>query len=112
MRILVDMNLTSRWVEFLAVAHYETVHWSTLGRADTPDHDIFAYARDHDYVILTNDLDFPQILSHARAAKAERDLTARTTVDPGGPRWWPAGRDSGLRERVGIGSDPDHRLVG
>jgi predicted nuclease of predicted toxin-antitoxin system len=28
---------------------------------------ICAYARDHGYVVITNDLDFPQILAHTRA---------------------------------------------
>jgi predicted nuclease of predicted toxin-antitoxin system len=69
MRILVDMNLTPRWAQFLAVARYESVHWSAIGPGETSDADIFAYAREHDYVILTNDLDFPQMLSHTRAAK-------------------------------------------
>jgi hypothetical protein len=31
MRLLVDMNLTPRWVEFLASAEYEAVHWSSVG---------------------------------------------------------------------------------
>lgn len=39
-----------------------------IGPSETPDRDICAYAREHGYVLLTNDLDFPQILAHTRAA--------------------------------------------
>ncbi len=39
-----------------------------IGPSETPDGDICAYAREHEYVLLTNDLDFPQILAYARAA--------------------------------------------
>jgi predicted nuclease of predicted toxin-antitoxin system len=69
MRILVDMNLTPRWVQFFVIARIEAVHWSCLGSGEAPDLEIFAYAREHDYVILTNDLDFPQIVAYSRAAK-------------------------------------------
>ena len=68
MRILVDMNLTPRWVRFFSDAGHECSHWSMIGPPETPDGDICAYAREHGYVLLTNDLDFPQILAHIRAA--------------------------------------------
>jgi predicted nuclease of predicted toxin-antitoxin system len=31
MRLLIDMNLTPRWVHFLRHAGYEAVHWSSVG---------------------------------------------------------------------------------
>jgi len=40
------------------------LHWSAVGQATATDAAICAYAREHGYVILTNDLDFPQILAH------------------------------------------------
>jgi predicted nuclease of predicted toxin-antitoxin system len=64
MRILVDMNLTARWVEHLNGAGHEALHWSSLGSPAAKDREICAYARERGYVILTNDLDFPQILAH------------------------------------------------
>ena len=64
MRILIDMNLTVRWVQYLTEAGYESRHWSNLGDPRASDRDICAYAREHGFVILTNDLDFPQILAH------------------------------------------------
>jgi predicted nuclease of predicted toxin-antitoxin system len=69
MRFIVDMNLTPRWVPYLDQAGYETVHWSAVGLASATDHVICAYAREHDYIVLTNDLDFPQILAHTRHAR-------------------------------------------
>jgi predicted nuclease of predicted toxin-antitoxin system len=61
MRILIDMNLTPRWVNYLRDSGYETMHWSSIGPATAKDREIFDHAREHSYVILTNDLDFPQI---------------------------------------------------
>lgn len=68
MRILIDMNLTYRWVDCLRNAKHEAVHWSSVGAPNTKDVEIFEYARENGYVLLTNDLDFPQILAHTRQA--------------------------------------------
>ena len=69
MRILVDMNLTPRWVPHLNNAGHSAVHWSSIGRISAPDREICDYARLNGYVLLTNDLDFPQILAHTKDAK-------------------------------------------
>src|ERR1035437_6700287 len=66
MRLLIDMNLTPRWVHFLRNAGYEAVHWSSVGSNSAKDSEICDYARQSVYVILTNDLDFPQILAHTK----------------------------------------------
>ena len=68
MRLLVDMNLTPRWVPFLRDAGHEAVHWSSIGSNSSKDGEICDYARQHAYVLLTNDLDFPQILAHTKQA--------------------------------------------
>ena len=68
MRLLLDMNLTVRWAEYLQRFGHNTVHWSSIGAATAPDEEICAYARDHGYALVTNDLDFPQILAHTRAS--------------------------------------------
>lgn len=68
MRLLVDMNLTPRWVQELAAAGHEALHWSKAGSPTASDAGICAFAREHEYVVLTNDLDFPQILAHTRQA--------------------------------------------
>jgi predicted nuclease of predicted toxin-antitoxin system len=64
MRLPVDMNLTIRWVEFLRKAGHEAVHWSEVGDPKALDRDLCAFGRQFEYTILTNDLDFPQILAH------------------------------------------------
>jgi predicted nuclease of predicted toxin-antitoxin system len=49
-------------------AGHSCVHWSQLGPAAASDGEICAYARENGYVLVTNDLDFPQILAHTAAA--------------------------------------------
>jgi predicted nuclease of predicted toxin-antitoxin system len=68
MRILVDMNLTPRWLSLLQSDGHETVHWSSIGAPRATDREICDYARARQMIILTNDLDFPQILAHTREA--------------------------------------------
>lgn len=63
MKVLVDMNLSPRWIERLLQTGFEAVHWSMVGRTDAPDAEIMAYANAHDYVVLTHDLDFSAILA-------------------------------------------------
>ena len=63
MRLLIDMNLSPKWVGFLNDAGFEATHWSALGAANAPDPELMAFAKTHDYVILTNDLDFGAILA-------------------------------------------------
>ena len=63
------MNLPPRWVPYLAKAGYECAHWSEIGPNSAPDEAICEHARRFGFVILTNDLDFPQILSYTREAK-------------------------------------------
>jgi predicted nuclease of predicted toxin-antitoxin system len=69
MKILVDMNLSPRWVDFLAGNGIETVHWSSIGSPDAPDIGIMAYAQAHGFAVLTNDLDFGFILAISRSKK-------------------------------------------
>src|SRR5258708_20664817 len=64
MRLLIDMNLAPRWVPSLVLTGHDAVHWSTLGPIDAADSTICKYARDHDFVLITNDLDSPRILAH------------------------------------------------
>lgn len=63
MKLLVDMNLSPNWVERLARHGFEAVHWSTFGAATAPDVEILAWAKQHHFVVITNDLDFSAILA-------------------------------------------------
>ena len=57
------MNLSPSWVDRLARYGFETVHWSTIGAATAPDVEILAWANEHEFVLITNDLDFSAILA-------------------------------------------------
>ena len=69
MKLLVDMNLSPRWVSLLGNAGIEATHWSTLGANNAPDTEIMAYASANDYVVLTHDLDFSAILAATHGKK-------------------------------------------
>jgi predicted nuclease of predicted toxin-antitoxin system len=62
-KLLVDMNLSPSWVDRLARYGFEAVHWSTIGAATAPDVEILAWANEHEFVLITNDLDFSAILA-------------------------------------------------
>jgi len=57
------MNLSPSWVERLEHHGFEAVHWSTIGAATAPDVEILAWANEHGFVLITNDLDFSAILA-------------------------------------------------
>ena len=63
MKLLVDMNLSPSWVERLVRHGFEAVHWSTIGAATAPDVEILTWANEHNFVVITNDLDFSAILA-------------------------------------------------
>lgn len=69
MKLLVDMNLSPRWVAALADAGIEAAHWSTLGAHSAPDWQIMTYASENHYVVLTHDLDFSAILAATHGEK-------------------------------------------
>ena len=69
MKLLVDMNLSPRWISTLVASGIEAVHWSTLGARNAPDTEIMAFAAANDYVVLTHDLDFGAILAATQGEK-------------------------------------------
>jgi predicted nuclease of predicted toxin-antitoxin system len=69
MKVLIDMNLSPRWLDLLTGAGLEAVHWSALGAGNAPDLEIMAYAKTNDYVVLTHDLDFGAILAATQGEK-------------------------------------------
>lgn len=69
MKLLVDMNLSPRWIGVLVDAGLEAVHWSTLGAKNAPDSEIMAFAAENGYVVLTHDLDFSAILAATHGEK-------------------------------------------
>jgi hypothetical protein len=89
MRILVDMNLSPRWVDLLADAGIESVHWSSVGETTASDSFIMAFAKGAGYVVLTHDLDFGSILAATHGDKpsdGSRNRLRRTPDHRTAPR--------------------------
>ena len=63
MKILIDVNLSPRWVALFQDNGFEAVHWSNIGALTATDAEIINYARLHNYIIFTHDLDFSAILA-------------------------------------------------
>ena len=63
MRLIVDMNLSPKWVSVLREAGFQADHWSDVGDIRAADSVIMAWARANDRVVLTHDLDFSAILA-------------------------------------------------
>jgi predicted nuclease of predicted toxin-antitoxin system len=68
MKLVVDVNLPPKWVEFLTTRGIEAVHWSQVGDLRATDAAIMRWARDGGYVVLTSDLDFSAMLATSGAA--------------------------------------------
>ena len=68
MRILVDMNLSPEWVSFLARPGWLIRRWSEVGVPEADDAEIAAWAAQNEFAVLTQDLDFSDILFMTQAA--------------------------------------------
>ena len=66
-KVLIDMNLSPRWVELFQKHNIEAVHWSKIGDYRAKDHVIMEWAKDKGYIIFTNDLDFGTLLALTQA---------------------------------------------
>jgi predicted nuclease of predicted toxin-antitoxin system len=62
-KLLLDMNLSTRWVKALAAVGYVAVPWREVGDRRASDSEIMDFARLHGYVVLTHDLDFGDMLA-------------------------------------------------
>jgi predicted nuclease of predicted toxin-antitoxin system len=82
MKILLDMNLSPRWLTLLEREQIPAVHWSTVGPVGAPDTEILAYAAKHDYVVLTQDLDFSAILAATAGIKPSVVQLRSDNLDP------------------------------
>ena len=63
LNILLDMNLSPRWVARLEAHGWTAVHWSSVGDPTARDTEIMAWARANQYVVFTHDLDFGTMLA-------------------------------------------------
>lgn len=61
MKLLLDENLSRRMVPLLEKQYPGTTQVALVGLERVADRDIWAYAREHDYVIVTQDSDFHEL---------------------------------------------------
>ena len=66
MQFLVDENLACSCASAMRALGYEAVHVSEVGLTSTDDTEIVSYAVEHDYIIITFDLDFSRIVALSR----------------------------------------------
>ena len=69
MKLLIDMNLSPRWVGFLGGVGHDAIHWSSVGSVAASDSEIIKYARQYDYIVMTHDLDFSAILAATKGVR-------------------------------------------
>ena len=67
MKLVFDMNLTPNWVKWLSDRGFEAVHWDSIGDREARDEEIMTWAASESRVVVTNDLDFGQILALTHA---------------------------------------------
>lgn len=66
-RLLFDENLSFRLIELLADSFPDSAHIGDVGLHGCPDEDVWNYAREHGFVLVSKDNDFRQ-LSFLRGA--------------------------------------------
>jgi predicted nuclease of predicted toxin-antitoxin system len=59
--LLFDQNLSPRLIDRLADLYPGSIHVSTVGLGTAFDVEIWEYARQHDYIIVTKDVDFSEL---------------------------------------------------
>ncbi|MBF0292709.1 MAG: DUF5615 family PIN-like protein [Nitrospinae bacterium] len=83
MKLLLDMNLSPRWVELFNTSELPALHWSSIGPANARDSEIMAYAATNDFVILTQDMDFSSILAATQGGKPSVVQLRADDINPG-----------------------------
>jgi predicted nuclease of predicted toxin-antitoxin system len=66
-KILVDMNLSPEWVGVLSVPGWTVRRWNEVGRPEAEDPELASWAVQNGFFILTQDLDFSDILFMTQA---------------------------------------------
>ena len=82
MKVLLDMNVSPRWRTLLEREQISAVHWADVGPVGADDAEIMAYAAKHDYIVLTQDLDFSTILAATSGAKPSVVQLRSDNLDP------------------------------
>ena len=63
MKVLIDMNLSMKWVPVFEQYGWSAVHWRNIGEPHASDSTIMTWARENGYVVFTQDLDFGTLLA-------------------------------------------------
>ncbi|HXU34645.1 MAG TPA: DUF5615 family PIN-like protein [Thermoanaerobaculia bacterium] len=66
-KIVIDMNLSPLWADYLSRHGFEAAHWSRVGDQRASDPEILAWARENGFVVFSHDLDFSRLLALTRA---------------------------------------------
>ena len=67
MKFLIDMNLSPEWVNVFEQHGWHAVHWQEIGEPNASDNTIMVWARQHNYIVFTRDLDFGTLLAMTTA---------------------------------------------
>ncbi len=68
MKALLDMPVSPLLLDVLRAHGHEGVHAYAIGAGQAADVDLLALARSEDRIVITADLDFPQLLALSAAA--------------------------------------------
>ena len=68
MKFLIDMQLPPQLAGWLAGLAHDAVHVADVGLDRASDESILQFAREHDRIVITADLDYPRIMSHTKAS--------------------------------------------
>ena len=85
MKVVIDMNLSPIWAKALQDQGFDALHWSSIGNESATDSMIAAWARDHDAIVLTRDLDFSKMLAIGGYA---RPSVVQLRFDQAPPERW------------------------
>jgi predicted nuclease of predicted toxin-antitoxin system len=98
----------------LTRSQLEAVHWSSVGRPQSLDEEIMAYAAKHGYVVLTNDLDFGAILAVTHREKPSVVQIRLDNLSPGiiGPQMSRLSGNSKNTFKKALRSSPNHCVCG
>ena len=61
MKLLIDENLPARLSELLSSRFPDSVHVKHVGLIEADDREVWTYAKEHGFCILTKDKDFQQL---------------------------------------------------
>lgn len=67
MKFLADMGISPQTAQFLRTSGHDALHLYEAGLLTLPDSDILAKARHEDYIVLTHDLDFGELMAASGA---------------------------------------------